>query len=224
MAWNDPLRRYELAQRLQRLREQGVPGADGPGPAATDAPVDVLGDDRLRDLVSRVVAEISAAEGSAPPPAAQPALPTWQAEWWSREAGPTPAACRVFRGPDGWVLAWVLHLFTGLPLAAVEEREAGSRMRFWVRRHVVVDILDGRYLDIEGPADRDTMIARYTSRQASSRRVVSLADPPRWRDLEVPGGGRAPWQEVLTAARPEAVELVARELAAVHGLRERPAR
>jgi hypothetical protein len=222
MAWNDPLRRYELAQRLQRLREQGEPGADLPGSAATGVPPDVLGDDRLRDLVSRVVAEMSAVDTvTVPSPVAEPAVPSWQAQWWSRDTGPSPAASRVFRGPDGWVLAWVLHLRTGLPLAAVEEREAGSRMRFWVRRHVVVDVLDGRYLDIDGPADRDAVIARYTSRQASSRRLLPLANPPRWRDLEVAGDGRVPWQEALTAAPAEAVDLVAAELAARHGLGDR---
>jgi hypothetical protein len=221
MAWNDPLRRYELAQRLQRLREQGASGSDVPD-SATAAPSDDLGDDRLRALVSQVMAEMATADGTAPPTVPQPAAPQWQDEWWSRDTGPTAAASRAFR-PDGWVLAWVLHLRTGLPVAAVEEREAGSRMRFWVRRHLVVDILDGRYLDIEGPADRDTMLARYTSRQASSRRVLPLAHPPTWRDLEIPGGRRTPWQEVLDTAPAEAVELVAAELAARHGLGSPPA-
>ncbi|MGF1664406.1 MAG: hypothetical protein ACFCVG_18405 [Kineosporiaceae bacterium] len=219
MTWNDPLRRYELAQRLQRLREQGESVPDVPLAEGADLTPDLLGDDeRLRALVSRVMAEMSATEAPAVPAAAEPAAPRWQDEWWSPAAGPTERARQVFGGPDGWMLAWVLHRRTGLPLAAVEEREAGSRLRFWVRRHLVVDILDGRYLDVEGPADGDTMIARHTSRQAASRRVLALRHPPRWRDLEVPDGRREPWQEVLTTAPPEAVELVADELATRHGL------
>jgi hypothetical protein len=218
MAWNDPLRRYELAQRLQRLREQGAAPGGTSGSEASDRPgPEVLSDDdRVRALVSRVMAEMTAEAAAVP--AAGPAVPHWQDEWWSADTGPTPAASRVFRGPDGWVLAWVLHRRTGLPLAAVEEREPGSRLRFWVRRQIVVDILDGRYLDVDGPVARDPAIARYTSPRSASRRLLSLPDPPRWRDLDVPGGRDATWRDVLVDTRPEVVELVAAELAARHGL------
>ncbi|MGF1645762.1 MAG: hypothetical protein ACFCVF_02405 [Kineosporiaceae bacterium] len=219
MAWNDPLRRYELAQRLQRLKQAGASESDGPASAVIQPPLpDPLTDDRLRDLVSRVVAEMASTEGAPVPETPEPAAPAWQDEWWSPDTGPTERASQAFRGRDGWVLAWVLHLRTGLPLAAVEEREPGSRLRFWIRRHVVVDILDGRYLDIDGLSDRASVTARHTSPRASSRRVRSLPDPPRWEHLEVPGAAGAPWQDLLVDTRPEVVERVAAELAARHGL------
>lgn len=82
-------------------------------------------------------------------------------------------------------MAWVLAARTELPMVAVEKRQAGSRQRFWIRRHVAVDMLDGRLLDIAGAVAVRDMERRVASSQSSRTRPVALTSPT-WRNSWTP--------------------------------------
>lgn len=242
MTWNDPLRRWELAQRLERLRDGDVKGDPAEDPTPAPAPVDddpgqaasavrngedpgrrrSLTEEELRSLIARAVAESHEDVGVSPPQ-------DWTRAWWRHDIGPTEDAVTVFRGSDGTALAWVISKRTGLPMVAVEERQAGSRQQFWIRRHVVVDMLDGRLLDIAGAVrayDMEREVVSATSSRTRLKRLKKVS----WQELAGQDSTRAEartrgatrrWQESLVAATPEAVELVAAELAARYGLAPR---
>lgn len=203
MAWNDPLRRYEMAERLRQLRE----AEDRPPPP--DGAVEVAG--RGEAVVPVPVPRLFLL-GVSSPARGDP--------WWSPRAGATEHALRVFCGPDGRALAWVLSDRTALPLIVVEERPFGSKTGLWIGRHVALDLLDGQCLDVMGPRDRDDVLSAVVSTHGSRRRLVRLARQTCWSDVaqRLPGPVTDRWEDSLTEATADAVVHVATGLAVRHGL------
>jgi hypothetical protein len=95
-------------------------------------------------------------------------------------SGPTEIAREVFLGEDSWLLAWLLHKHSGLPIAIFEERQPGSRHQVWRRVHALLTVGTGQYLDVTGLHPEATVRAALTSSRGMKIRITA---PPKGVDL-----------------------------------------
>lgn len=83
-------------------------------------------------------------------------LATKPALWDEAEAAPTPWAHEAFTSGDCWALAWaIFQKLPGSRLLAL-----GNTKNYWWS-HVVVEVREGLYLDVEGVATSEVLFSRW---------------------------------------------------------------